>query len=398
MRQGDDDTRLLSRAQLYMLAVATAVVTANAYYIHPIIAPIAKDFGIDASQIGFAPALNQIALAIGIILLLPLGDRFSNRRLISIFVTAQFFGVVTMALASDFRLFLAGSTLLGFFTIAPYLLPAYVSKRADPKQLGHVTAMLTTGVIAGILVARGGGGIIGEYFGWRAVYYVAAIFMLAASIALPLVMDKSEVRQKAEPRLSYFQLIYSLVPITRQNPEILLSGAIQACSFGVFLAVWLTLGLHLTSAEMGFGVDVVGYISLLAVFNLAVTPRLGKLADRIGGRQARLIFAVGQLLAVLLFPFCGHDIWLLIIPLTLMNLVGPGIDLSGRIIFLSQPPQIRTRLTTVYIALMFAGGGIASWAGTAVYDWGGWNAAAWLAIGISIAAVLLSLWSLRWQK
>ena len=33
------------------------------------------------------------------------------------------------------------------------------------------------------------------------------------------------------------------------------SGLIQALSFGVFLAVWLGLGLHLTSPEMGFAAD-----------------------------------------------------------------------------------------------------------------------------------------------
>jgi hypothetical protein len=51
---------------LFLLAFAAAVVTANAYYIHPIIALVAKDFGVSPSEIGLVPALNQIALAAGI--------------------------------------------------------------------------------------------------------------------------------------------------------------------------------------------------------------------------------------------------------------------------------------------------------------------------------------------
>ena len=116
--------RLLTRRDLFLLALASAVVTANAYYIHPIIALVAKDFGVSPSEIGLVPALNQIALAIGIFVLLPLGDRFSNRQLATVFAAGQLLGLVVMALAGSFWLFAAGSTFLGFSSITPYLLPA----------------------------------------------------------------------------------------------------------------------------------------------------------------------------------------------------------------------------------------------------------------------------------
>ena len=125
--------------------MASAVVTANAYYIHPIIARVAEDFQVGAATIGLVPAFNQLALALGIFLLLPLGDRYSNRTLTALFVTGQFLAIGAMAFAMDFQLFLIGSTVLGFMTIAPYLLPAYASKRVDPAELGKVTAILTTG-------------------------------------------------------------------------------------------------------------------------------------------------------------------------------------------------------------------------------------------------------------
>ena len=100
--------RQLSSVELALLALATAVVTANGYYIHPIIARIAEDFDVSASTIGLVPAFNQLALALGIFLLLPLGDRFSNRRLISVFVAGQFVGISVMAFARDFHWFAAG--------------------------------------------------------------------------------------------------------------------------------------------------------------------------------------------------------------------------------------------------------------------------------------------------
>ena len=132
----------LTTAQEYWLAVAAAVVTANAYYIHPIIGDVARHFGVSAGQIGLVPALNQLALALGILLLLPLGDRFSNRTLTILFTIGQCGGLIVMTLAQGFTLFTAGSTLLGFFTIAPYLLPAYASKRVAPEFKPTVTGEL----------------------------------------------------------------------------------------------------------------------------------------------------------------------------------------------------------------------------------------------------------------
>jgi predicted MFS family arabinose efflux permease len=378
-----------------LLTIATAVVIANSYYIHPIISRIAEDFSVSASFIGLVPALNQLALALGVFFLLPLGDRFSNRRLIAVFAAGQCLGVSIMALAQDVYWFAAGSTVLGFFTIIPYLLPAYASKRVAPGQLGHVTAMLTTGVLMGILLARAGAGAIGEYLGWRTVYYLGAALMLVTALLLPLIMDEDDPPQAVQSPVSYPALLLSIGTVISRNPEVLVSGVIQGLGFGLFLSIWLGLSLHLTSPEMGFGVDVVGYLSLLAIVNLYATPRLGRLADRVGARRARLGFAVLQAAGMtLFFPF-GENIWLLTIPLLIMNIVGPTLDISGRMLFLSEEPTIRTRLMAVYIILMFLGGGMGSWLGTTAYELGGWNANASLAVAMTSLTVLLSWYAFR---
>lgn len=387
----------LSRQQVWVLTLASAVVTANAYYIHPIIARVAEDFGVSSSTIGLVPAFNQIALALGIFLLLPLGDRFSNRMLTSIFVVGQFLSMAVMAFAVDFRLFLIGSTLLGFVTIAPYLLPTYASKRVDPKELGKVTAILTTGIIAGILLARAGAGVVAEHFGWRTVYYIATGLMLVVAILLPMTMDSRESKPEARQETSYLGLIASMFPIIRAHPEILLSGVIQALNFGIFIAIWLGLGLHLTSPEMGYGVDVVGYLALLALINLVTTPHFGAWADRVGARKARAILVGFQCSGVLLFLLFGNSLWLLMIPIVITNIFGPILDVTGRMTFLNEAPEIRTRLMTIYIVFMFLGGGIASWLGTSAYDVWGWTGNAGLALGMSLISVVLSVFAYRWN-
>jgi predicted MFS family arabinose efflux permease len=382
--------RHLTTGQEYLLALAAAVVTANAYYIHPIVGDVARTFGVSLAGIGVVPALNQLALAIGILLLLPLGDRFSNRGLTIAFCAGQCAGLLLMTLSSGFAGFVMGSTLLGFFTLAPYLLPAYASKRVAPERLGHVTAILTSGVIFGILVARVGSGVVAHYFGWRTVYWIASAAMIAITLALPRIMTREGSEGRAGHG-SYLALLASIGPVVAQNREILISGVIQGLGFGQFIALWLGLALHLTSPDMGYGTDTVGYLAGFAAVSVLTTPYWGRLADRVGPRRARVWFALGQTAGTaLLLPF-GDNLWLLMIPLIAGNIVGPAIDVTTRMTFLSLDPALRTRLTTVYIAMMFAGGAIGSVAGTAAFEAFGWTGTAAYALASCAAITVLAV-------
>jgi predicted MFS family arabinose efflux permease len=362
---------LLTRAQEWGLALCVAVVTANAYYIHPIIGEVARDFAISEARIGIVPALNQLALALGILMLLPLGDRYSNRRLCLIFVSAQTLCMLGMALAEGLVLFTLASTLLGFVTIAPYLIPAFASKRVAPERLGQVTALLTAGVLFGILVARVGAGVVAEYADWRLIYWAAFALMAVVTLLLPRVM-KAEVARPKQPHGSYASLIASVFRLARAHPDMRASALMQALNFASFTATWLALALHLTSDRMGYGTDVVGYLAGIAAVSILSTPRLGRWADKVGARRARLIVAVVQVAGVALLYPLGFSVWSLLVPLLVINMVGPSIDVTGRMTFLALAPDIRTRLTTFYIVAMFLGGAAGSVAGTAAYDAGGW--------------------------
>ncbi|MEM1195095.1 MAG: MFS transporter [Pseudomonadota bacterium] len=391
----------LTRRQELLLALAVAVVTANAYYIHPIIGEVARSFGVSDAEVGLVPALNQLALALGILLLLPLGDRYSNRALTLIFTACQTLGLVAMTLAPGFVIFAAGSTWLGFFTIAPYLLPAYASRRVAPERLGYVTATLTAGVIFGLLVARVGSGVIAEIADWRRVYWIASAGMIAMTLALPRIMPLTRPMDEApdhsgdQATSAYAALLKSVFALMATHREIVLAGLIQGIGFGQFIALWLGLALHLTSPEMGYGTDVVGYLAGFAAISVLTTPRIGRLADRVGPRRARFVLGCVQVAGTVLFLPFGGNLWLLMIPILITSAVGPGIDVSSRMTFLSSEPGLRTRLTTIYIVLMFLGGGIGSYLGTALYDRFGWDGVAWSLIIACIALTGLS--GLTWR-
>jgi predicted MFS family arabinose efflux permease len=170
----------------------------------------------------------------------------------------------------------------------------------------------------------------------------------------------------------------------------LVSAVIQGLNFSTFTATWLALALHLTSPELGYGVDVVGYLAGLAAVSVVTTPRLGRLADRIGPLRARVAAASVQSIGIALFYPFGWSAWTIVIPLTVINMVGPTIDVSGRMIFLSMAPEIRTRMTTGYIVFMFLGGALGSILGTYVYDRAGWAGTCAMLAAISLSVLGLS--------
>ena len=392
-----DAPNRISELKLFLFALSSAAVVANGYYIHPLITPVAEEFGVSGATIGLAPALNQIALALGILLLLPLGDRINNRKLVTIFVAGQFLAMLAMALSGSFVTFVVASSLLGFVTIAPYLLPAYVTRRVAPERIGHVTGIMTAGVTLGILGSRVGGGLLGHYFGWRSAYWVGVASMALLVILLPLIMERrrDEKPSGVEPP-RYGELLRSLWPIMKSLPEVPLGGLIQALSFGLFLALWLAIGLHLP--RNGYGVDTVGYLAIIAIINVFGSPFAGRFADRIGAERARIYFSLAQLVGVCLLPFAGDNLWLLVVAVIFNTIGGASVDICSRTILFSRAPEIRTRLMTIYIVIMFIGGGISSWLGAATYEYGGWSGISAMAMIYALTIMGLSLWGLRFRQ
>ncbi len=72
----------LGRNLIWMMAIASGAAAANLYYNQPLLAIIAQSFQTSEHSVGLIPMLTQIGYAIGIFLLVPLGDLVERRRLI----------------------------------------------------------------------------------------------------------------------------------------------------------------------------------------------------------------------------------------------------------------------------------------------------------------------------
>ena len=83
------------------MAVATGMVVASNYYAQPLLDSIANYFHISATLAGFIVTTAQLSYAVGLMLLVPLGDIFERRSLIITMTLISASGLLITAMASN---------------------------------------------------------------------------------------------------------------------------------------------------------------------------------------------------------------------------------------------------------------------------------------------------------
>ena len=72
----------MSTPLVLLIAVATGMTVASIYYAQPLLAAIRKTLGLSVASAGFIVTASQLGYAIGLALLVPLGDLFEHRKLV----------------------------------------------------------------------------------------------------------------------------------------------------------------------------------------------------------------------------------------------------------------------------------------------------------------------------
>jgi hypothetical protein len=91
----------ISFGMTLVMAIACGVAAANIYYNQPMLGIMEAAFPGQATVIGLVPTATQLGFAAGLLLLVPLGDRFDRRRLILIQLAALTLSLAAAALAPD---------------------------------------------------------------------------------------------------------------------------------------------------------------------------------------------------------------------------------------------------------------------------------------------------------
>ena len=379
------------RWTIFILAIGAGFSVASIYYAQPLLPLMGADLHLSIAGMGLVPTLTQTGYALGILFLLPLGDRHDRRALILFKSAALALFLLGCSLTEQLHSLLFTSLLIGMAaTMAQDIVPAAAILAPEGKQ-GKTVGTVMTGLLLGILLSRTVSGVVGEAFGWRVMYQLAAASITIIGVVMWAVLPRFAIHST----LSYPALLRSMEHLWRRYPALRRAALAQGFLSIAFSAFWSTLAVmlldryHLGSAVAG-GYGIAGAAGALAA------PLAGGLADKLGaGKVTQLGAALVTVSFALMFlmPALGTSGQLILIA---VSAVGFDLGLQSSLVahqnlVYSLEPQARGRLNALLFTVIFIGMALGSALGSKVYAMVGWPGVVALATVCGAIALLIRL-------
>ncbi|WP_374680001.1 MFS transporter [Hydrocarboniphaga effusa] len=375
-----------------VFAIAVGAIVANLYYVQPLIEPIGSALQLSPSALGLMVTLAQIGYALGLLLLVPLGDLLENRRLCCSLLLVCAVALIATASAQNALMLLGALLAVGLTSVVAQVLVPFASQLAPDATRGRVVGNIMSGLFIGILLARPLSSALSDIVGWRAVFAGSAVGMLVIAAALRLLLPA----RKPSAALHYLDLLRSLWQLWRDTPLLRRRALYHAGLFGGFSLYWTGVTLVMTAAPFHLSHAQFALFALAGIAGAIASPIAGRAADR--GWAGRTT-AVAMLLVSL--GFACAAVGAISGSLALMVISGIVVDLgvsanlvTGQRLLFALNPAARSRMNALYMATFFCGGAIGSAITGVVFAHGGWL----LACAVGAGAALLVLAAFATEK
>lgn len=388
------DQPALRRRLILIFAVAAGLTVANNYYAQPLLPFIARSFHSDPATIGLIVTLTQVGYGLGLAFLVPLGDLVNRRRLILLVLSGTTLTLLVTMLAPSLPVLLLASLGVGLTSVVAQILVPFIADLAPAETRGRVVGTVMSGLLIGILLARTAAGLISQLHGWRSVYGVAAILMLALMVTLWYQLPRETRRHR--PRVSYWQLLGSLLTLTRDEPVLRRRALYGATIFGAFSVFWTSMAFLLAGPPYGYSQAVIGLFGLAGLAGAIMASVAGRLSDRGLACPATGGFLLAELLSFGLLLWGGHILLAFAAGVVLLDLGAQGVHITNQGVIYALRPDARSRLTTVYMTTYFIGGALGSASSAYVYARVGWSGVCLL--GAAYLVVGLAVWLTEWVR
>ena len=387
-RKAGPGTLMLSRRIILLFAVASGLAVANAYFAHPLLDLMADDLGLHRSAAGLIVAATQAGYALGLFLLVPIGDLVDRRRLVVVQTLLSVLALVSAGLSSNGAMLLASMAAVGLLAVVTQAFVAYAASLAQPAERGHVVGVVTSGIVIGILLARVAAGALADLSGWRTVYLVSA--MLTVLIAL-LLLTLLPPPVRPERTLSYPRLIGSLFSLFVQEPVLRIRGIIAMLIFADITTLLTPLVLPLSAPPFSLSHSAVGLFGLAGAAGALGAARAGRWVDLGHGQRTTGIALALMLFAWLPIALLPHSILWLIAGVIVIDFGLQAVHVTNQGMIYRVRPEAQSRLTAAYMVFYAIGSAAGSSSSTMVYAHAGWTGVCLLGAGISVLA--LAFWS-----
>ena len=237
-------------------------------------------------------AHGSVQLVIG-----PIGDRFGKYLCVTIAAAVSTAMVVACGLAPSLPILVTARLACGLATgwIIPFAL-AFVGDVIPYERRQQVIGRFLSGQILGQLFGQAAGGVLGDWFGWRNVFFILAALLAAATLGLFYELMRNPVTHAnatPEHRGRGFIADYGAVLRSPWARALIVIAFIESgAMYGAF--TYVGADLHL---RFGVGFTLVGlFVGTFAIGGLIYSLSVRVLVNRLG--QIGIATGGGVLLAL----------------------------------------------------------------------------------------------------
>lgn len=371
---------------LLMMAVMAGFTVANLYYNQPLLNMICQETGISHVQANFITVVTQIGYALGLLFIVPLADMVSVRRIVVLGMLAAAVSAVVMGIANDVRLLWGASLTLGMSSIMPQLFIPMATLYSRPENKVRNMGYVASGIMTGIVSARAISGYIGEWWGWRSMFFIVAAMMLLGLVVTLRMMPQGSVSFQG----TYRQLMHTVGRIFVSHPRIRLYSLRPAMSFACMMCIWSCMAFHVAQPPFYAGSHAVGMLSLCGIAGALGASVVGKYVPQVGILPMSVGGSLSQLVAWLIAWQFGNTYLGLIVTIILADIGAQCLQIANQSGCLKQLPEATNRVNTIFMTIFFIGGSLGTFCSGLGWSMAGWTGVCLTGCCFACASLILS--------
>jgi MFS transporter, YNFM family, putative membrane transport protein len=348
-------TQKVPTRSIVLLAVAGFASQAMVRVTDSLLPQIAADFGTTVGEASIVVAAYSLAHGSIQLVIGPFGDRFGKYRTVAVMcalatVLVALCGTVQSLGALAAARFASGAA-------AGWIIPismAYVGDVTPYERRQPILARYLSGQIFGQLFGQAAGGVLGDFFGWRNVFFVLAGMFAVATVGLTFELisnPRTRVRGQQGEATGGFLADYAAVLSSPWARFVILAVFIEASTaWGAFAYVGADLHLRfgLSFAAIGLIVGTFG------VGGLLYAAAVGPLVDRFG--QAGLAIFGGVMLGLAYLVLAiGAAWWLAPLAVTAIGLGYYALHNTLQTNATQMTPQARATAVGIFSSAIYLG-------------------------------------------
>ncbi|MFD4692382.1 MFS transporter [Streptomyces sp. NPDC058463] len=379
------------RRMSFALFAAGIATFALLYSTQALLPAVSASFGATAGQASWTVSAATGALALCVLPLSALSERFGRRQMMTASLTVAVLVGLLVPFAPSLGWLIAlrviqGAALAGL----PASAMAYLAEEVRPKALVAAIGLFVAGNSIGGMSGRILAGWVAQLWGWRAALGAIGLLALACAVVFHFMIPKA---RNFTPGSLNPRALAKTVGGHLSDPLLRRLYAIGALFMTVFGAVYTVIGYRLVGAPFNLPQGIVGSIFLIYLVGTLSSAAAGRLVARLGRRGA-LYLAVSTTAAGLLLSLAD----VLAAVLLGLVLITAGF-FAGHAVASSSVSRTattgRAQASALYQSAYYLGSSAGGTLGAVAFHTGGWAATVALGLLAVLGVVSITLYGTR---